>query len=167
MKRVIGILLILVSCQSVEKAPAPDQLIPKDKMVAILTDIAFVKGAKGAYKKRIEEKKVNLETYVFQKHGIDSATFAQNNKWYANELEEYQELFSQVKENLSKEKTKYQKLKKAEDSIKKIEDSIKKAKGLKVDPDLRKLETEMMFEDEIRKQKLKNKFKKNLKKPLQ
>lgn len=143
----IIVLLVVCSCQSVEKAPKPNRLIKKDQMIEILTDIAFVKATKGGYKKKLQQKNINLEDYVLEKHGVDSVTFAENNKWYANQLDEYHDIFSAVKANIQKEKTKYEKLKREEDSIKKIQDSIKRAKKDKVDKDLDSIENEEMEED--------------------
>ncbi|MDH7446019.1 DUF4296 domain-containing protein [Aquimarina sp. 2201CG14-23] len=123
--------LMMYSCQSLEEQPKPKQLIEEGKMIEILTDIAFVKAAKGSYKKVFDIEKLNPETYILEKHGIDSLVFADNNRWYTSQLEKYKEIFDSVKNNLEGSKIRFEKLKKEEDSIRKIEDSIKKTKGIK------------------------------------
>jgi len=153
------IILLIFSCQNLDKPSKPENLIPEDKMIQLLTDIAFIKAAKGSYKKVFDIEKINPETYILKKHGIDSIVFAENNKWYANQIEEYEKIFNKVKSNLEKSKTKFEKLKKEEDSIKKIEDSIKRAKKdlkdekMLPDDDLHELELthEELMEEEIKK----------------
>ncbi len=122
------VFLVFISCQSVDKIAEPKIVIEEDRMVEILTDIAFVKAAKSSNRKVFEEKKINPEAYILKKYGIDSIVFAENNAWYSGQLEKYEAIFIRVKANLDKEKIKYEKLKKEEDSIKKVEDSIKKIK---------------------------------------
>lgn len=125
------LVLIIFSCQKLNKSPKPEQLIAKDKMVEILTDIAFVKAAKGSYKKVFDIEKINAEAYILEKHGIDSLVFSENNNWYTGQLETYEEIFNKVKKNLEVSKTKFEKLKKKEDSIKKVKDSIRRAEKAK------------------------------------
>ena len=123
----VGIFLVFFACQSIEKAPAPKVLIGEDRMVEILTDIAFVKAAKTSYRFTFEEKNINPESFILNKYKIDSIVFAENNAWYSDQIEKYETIITRVKENLDKEKIKYEKIKKEEDSIQKIQDSIKKA----------------------------------------
>ncbi len=122
------LLMLLFACQTINEAEKPKVLIEEDRMVEILTDIAFVKAAKSSNRKVFEQKKINPETYILKKHGIDSIVFAENNEWYADQLEKYEEIFQKVKSNLEKSRDFHEKLKKEEDSIKKIEDSIAKSK---------------------------------------
>ncbi|MGY3792116.1 DUF4296 domain-containing protein [Aquimarina sp. 433] len=129
-----ALLLILVgfSCQNLDKIDKPENFIEEDKMIEILTDIAFVKAAKGSYKKVFDIEKINPELYILEKHGVDSLVFAENNRWYMSQLDDYEEVFKKVKKNIEVSKIKFEKLKKEEDSLKKIEDSIRRLKkGLK------------------------------------
>jgi len=158
--------VIIFSCQKINKSPKPEPLIPKDKMVEILTDIAFVKAAKGSYKKVFDIEKINAEAYILEKHGVDSLVFSENNSWYTGQLEAYEEIFKKVKKNLEVSKIKFEKLKKEEDSIKKVKDSIRRAKKKKnkektetVDP--AKLE---LIEDELIEEDIENAIKKRSKK---
>ncbi len=131
----ILILVAVFSCQSLDKPPKPEVFLEEDKMVEILSDIAFVKAAKTSFRKVLEIEKINPEAYILKKHKIDSTVFAQNNIWYASQLEEYEKIFTRVKSNLEASKNKYENIKKEEDSIKKIQDSIKKAKDTLDTPD--------------------------------
>ncbi len=136
------ILLAVISCQSLEKAPIPDTFLDEDRMVEILTDIAFVRAGKTTNKKIFENESINPEEYILKKHGIDSTVFAQNNAWYSDNLDTYAAIFTRVKANLNKDKVYFERLKEKEDSletirdsIKKVDDSIKKAKGSLSDKD--------------------------------
>ncbi len=126
------IVIVFFACQNIDELSKPKKLIEEDHMVEILTDIAFIKAAKGSYKKVFDDKKINLEAYILEKHGVDSLQFSENNRWYTGQMEKYKDLFTKVKSNLETSKVKYEKLKKVEDSIKKIEDSIKLSKGIKL-----------------------------------
>ena len=152
---------LLLACQSIDKAPEPKTLIKEDRMVEILTDIAFVKAAKSSQRKVFEENKINPEAYILEKYHIDSIVFAENNTWYASQLETYSAIFAKVKANLDIAKIKYEKLKKEEDSIKKVQDSLKKVKdsmSLKKDP----VSKEVQIAEDI--EKAKNKRFKSLSK---
>lgn len=125
----IPIILITIgmySCQSVEKIAIPDPLLSEDEMVDIIVDIAILKAAKGIYKKKLEKKYFNLESYIYEKHCIDSLIFSENNKWRAKNLEGYQRIFSRSKKILLKEKELYTRLKAEEDSIKRLKRSKRK-----------------------------------------
>ncbi|PKV48360.1 uncharacterized protein DUF4296 [Aquimarina sp. MAR_2010_214] len=132
-----AVFLSFISCQSVNKPSKPETFIEEDRMVEILTDIAFVKAAKSSNRKTFEEKSINPEAFILKKHGIDSIVFTENNIWYSDQIEKYKGIITRVKANLDKEATKYEKLKKEEDSIKKIKDSIARHKDtLKIEEEL-------------------------------
>ncbi|WP_281989817.1 DUF4296 domain-containing protein [Aquimarina aggregata] len=149
-KRHICFVMILVAlaCQSIDKIEQPKILLGEDQMVEVLTDIAFVKAAKGSYKRFLEENKMNPETYILQKHNIDSIVFEENNIWYSGQLDTYEKIFTRVKANLEESKNKYEKIRKEEDSIKKIQDSINKVKDTLTD------KKELLKDDESMHQEL-------------
>ncbi|GAA0712767.1 hypothetical protein GCM10009430_03540 [Aquimarina litoralis] len=122
-------MLIAFSCQNLDKIDKPENFIEEEKMIEILTDIAFVKAAKGSYKKVFDIEKINPELYILEKHGIDSLVFVENNRWYISQLDGYEKIFNKVKKNIEVSKIKFEKLKKEEDSIKRIKDSLEKVKN--------------------------------------
>ena len=160
---IILLIIIAIGCQSVEKAPEPSQIIDKERMVEMLTDIAVLKAAKGSYRRVLEEHDVNPEEFILKKYGIDSVTFAENNAWYASQLKEYEKIFNEVKDNLSASKEEYEKRRNAEDSIQQVEDSIKIAKGLEIKEKPKLLPKEMdeeLINEEVEEAK-KKRFSKN------
>jgi hypothetical protein len=93
----VGLLLLLFSCNdTIEK---PNNLIEKDKMVDILYDISLLEAIKSQnINGGISNK--NANAYLYQKYKIDSVQFAQSNKYYAADVEEYKKMFEEVKTRL-------------------------------------------------------------------
>lgn len=125
----IAILFVLFACQSVDQPKVPENLIERQKMINILTDIAFVKAAKSAHKKVFEKENIDPEAYILQKYDIDSLTFTENSNWYVSQLKEYDEIFRKVKDTLKYRKDLVERVKKEKDSLQKIHDSIQKLKN--------------------------------------
>ena len=105
----IWIILIVFSCKnnSAIKPEKPDNLIPEDKMVNVLYDMALISAAKGANKKLLENNGIFPETYIYTKHGIDSLQFAKSNAYYAHDLDTYEDMYARVKSRLEKDKQQY------------------------------------------------------------
>ncbi len=122
------VFLLCICCQSLDKPVPPQKLIPEDRMVEILTDMAFIMAAKNSERKFFEEKNINPESIILKKYGIDSAMFTQNNIWYSNHIDSYKAIITKVQTNLSEKQDLYEKLKIKEDSIQAIKDSIQKRK---------------------------------------
>lgn len=121
------LLLLLVSgCQDVQKTPKPENLIPKDKMVDVITEISLLHGARSYNKNLLEEKGVDPTRYIYEKYNIDSLQFARSNDYYAEHVKEYQDIYSEVKERLESLKVEYDSIRDREerrrDSIKELEE---------------------------------------------
>ncbi|HET8854300.1 MAG TPA: DUF4296 domain-containing protein [Salinimicrobium sp.] len=121
----ISVFLILVSCQDIEEMEKPEQLIPEEKMVEILTDLSIISSASLIYSRKIDAKiGVAPVDSMYKKYGIDSVQFAKSSKYYAENYLVYERIYDSVKSNLERLKIKYELLK--EKQIK--EDSIKAAR---------------------------------------
>ncbi|MCJ7757357.1 MAG: DUF4296 domain-containing protein, partial [Gillisia sp.] len=94
--------VLLVSCQNVEEIKKPDSLIPEQKMVKVLTDLAILYSAKNYNKKILEETGLPLKTYLYEKHQIDSLQLAQSTEYYAKNYTQFKKIYNQVKLNLDK-----------------------------------------------------------------
>ena len=136
----ILISLFVLSCNNIDRPKKPDNLISKNKMIDIITDINLVTAAKGIDKKLLEKKGLNQQSYIYQKYDIDSISFAESNNYYAYDVKEYEDIYLKVQQRLEKQKQEFkaieEKEKKEKDSIrlskKKERDSIKKSKNSKV-----------------------------------
>ena len=92
-------LLTLFSCTSKTILEKPKDLIPKDTMVLLLTDLYIAKTA--FHEKNLNnERKVNYTPLVYKKFKIDSARFIKSNFYYTSKLDEYDLIFNEVKEKL-------------------------------------------------------------------
>jgi DNA replication initiation complex subunit (GINS family) len=66
--------------------------------------MSILTASKGVNKKLLEENGILPEDFIYEKHGIDSAQFALSNEFYAYNLEDYKEIFDDVKNRLAEEK---------------------------------------------------------------
>ena len=103
MKKVLGVLtafILLASCQDIDRTPKPDNLIPEDKMVEVLTELSILHGARSYNKSLMEAKGINAYPYLTNKFGIDSVQLVQSNNYYAQNYKEYERIYDRVKERL-------------------------------------------------------------------
>ncbi len=128
---IIIISIFIFSCTSNTILKKPENLMSKDKMVDVLTDM-FIASSAENIKNLDLKRKVNYYPLVFEKHKIDSALFQESNYYYTSKVDEYDEILNKVEERL-KELTKlYEYEKKIEDSILKAEQKLQpKLKDLK------------------------------------
>ncbi|NQY06954.1 MAG: DUF4296 domain-containing protein [Flavobacteriaceae bacterium] len=124
----IIIIALFFSCQKLENVEKPRQLIKKEQMVEILSDLAIYSASKSQDRKLVESKNVDIHLFLSNKYNIDTTTLKQNIDYYASDLETYMQMQEQVKAFLEKEKKKYDRINvKEERERKKKLDSLKKA----------------------------------------
>ena len=107
MKKIILLFCIALpffSCQqsAIEK---PEKLVEKDVMVDILYDLSLLEAIK-TQNVSDSDNIVNISQYIYKKYKIDSTQFAQNNKYYASNVEEYKKMYDKVKARLDSENKK-------------------------------------------------------------
>jgi hypothetical protein len=130
----------LLSCDTVVKTP--DNLIDKNKMVAIMTEIQLAESAIGlqplSHAQAIT-RFTKYETDIFKKYQTDSTTYFSSYKYYAAQGKVLQYMYSIVTDSIIMQKDraeKYARLDSAKrgdslkiilmDSIAKINDSVQK-----------------------------------------
>ncbi|MCC8360966.1 DUF4296 domain-containing protein [Salinimicrobium sediminilitoris] len=126
MKKLLGVLtalILLASCQDIDRTPKPDNLIPEDKMVEVLTELSILHGARSYNKSLMEEKGINAYPYLTNKFGIDSVQLVQSNNYYAENYKEYQMIYDRVKERLEILMEQYDSIREVE---KKKKDSLRR-----------------------------------------
>lgn len=110
MKQLIYIFLISLfaaSCTSKTIYKKPDNLIGKEKMIDIWTDIYVARGARTVQTKDLR-KNINYLPLVFEKYKIDSAQLSESNFYYTSKIDEYQKMFEEVKKRLEDRMEVYQ-----------------------------------------------------------
>ena len=119
--------LFLINCTSNTIIKKPDNLISKDEMVNILTDLFLANGGKNI--KNINSKRnVNYYPLVYEKYHIDSTQLKESNFYYTSKIDEYDKILKRVDDRLKKLRDQFEIERKLEDSLKKVKrDSIKLA----------------------------------------
>src|SRR5690606_2823410 len=95
-------LCMLVSCNEkiVEK---PKNLIPQEKMVAILYDISLLNAARSINESILIEHDVEPMAYIYNKYKIDSLQLVKSDTYYASLPTVYETIYTQIKDRLAKE----------------------------------------------------------------
>jgi hypothetical protein len=122
MKKVFIVLLIVLSasCTSNTILEKPKDLIPKDTMVMLITDLFIAKSAIGE-KNLNNHRKVNYLPLVYNKYKIDSVRFKSSNFYYMSVFEEYNLIYKEVEKVLKvKKDTLEKRLRKDPSDIKNI-----------------------------------------------
>jgi hypothetical protein len=118
-------LLLLFSCAEklIEK---PDNLIPRDKMVLILKEMAIVNAAKGTNLGKLKDNGIDPTTFIFEKYEIDSARFVDSDRYYASLPLVYESLYKEVESSLENQREQVEADKKLNDSLNLLKKTLKK-----------------------------------------
>ena len=117
----LSVIIVASACHDLDKPKKPDNLISKEKMVDILIDAKLIASATSINRKIMEDHGVDLNTYVYTKHHIDSLQFALSNDYYAFHIKDYEKIYMKVKDSLEVLEVKF----KEEVEKIRIEDSLK------------------------------------------
>ena len=123
----VGFLALLVSCTSNTIYKKPDNLIPREQMVDLLTDM-FIARAAHNIKNKDDKQKINYMPLVYEKYKIDSLRFIDSNLYYMSRVDEYEAIYKEVEARLTAKHTTIKKANKRKDSLNKA--LIKKGKML-------------------------------------
>lgn len=116
------IIITLVSCTSNTIFKKPKNLIKKDIMTNIITDMLLANGAENV-KNLQEEREINYYPLVYEKYGIDSLRFKESAYYYISTIDDYTEILKKVELKLDKTiKTLQQQEVKEKDSLERIEE---------------------------------------------
>lgn len=96
----IFFMIYFISCQDVQKPEIPTNLISKEDMVGILTDVYVSNAARNVNNKLLRNKNIKLDSVIFIKYKVDSLQFALSNDYYSSNLDIYRELLIKVQEKL-------------------------------------------------------------------
>ena len=113
--------IMVLSCNEnlVEK---PDNLIPEDKMVVVLMDLAIVNAAKSTDISVLHDNDIEPMAYVFKKHDIDSLQFVESDNYYASLPKgAYERIYKEVTSKLEKKSKSIEKAREVKDSLARME----------------------------------------------
>lgn len=113
---IIASFILFVSCTGNTIYKKPKDLIPRDSMVLLLTDMHIAAAARQT-KNKFNGKDVNYMYLIYEKYKIDSTRFENSNTYYTSMIDNYDKLLNEVKQNLQQKGVDIQKEINASDSI--------------------------------------------------
>lgn len=116
---VLGFLMLLACAEKV--VDKPKNLIPKDKMIDILHDLALLNATRTTIGARMDDIGIETMEFLYDRYQIDSLQFAQSDLYYASMPLEYQAIYTAVEARLD------ERVKIIEEAAEKRSDSIRKA----------------------------------------
>lgn len=149
----LAVFLMFAACTSNTIYEKPKNLIPKDSMVALLTDMYIASSAKNQKNKFLKREK-NYVTLVYEKYKIDSLRFDTSNAYYTSKIEDYTDMLKEVKSKIDSMYDTYEYEFSIQDSIEKAKkDSIngvdKKAEVLNKEISKKLLEKNTSLKDSL------------------
>jgi hypothetical protein len=103
---VIFIAAAIFGCTSNTILKKPDDLISKEQMVDLLTEMYIAVSAENII--NINDKRnINYFQLIYDKYQIDSAQFKRSSFYYSSKIDEYDNILEQVEKNIKDLNTKY------------------------------------------------------------
>ena len=118
-------LLFMASCTSNTILKEPDNLIPKEKMVDLLTDMYLANAAFSVKNKNLK-RKIDYVPLVYEKYQIDSLRFHTSNLFYMSRIDDYELIYKEVELRLKEMNKKAEAAKQREDSLNLKKKELKK-----------------------------------------
>ncbi|AZQ42892.1 DUF4296 domain-containing protein [Nonlabens ponticola] len=102
MRNLVVILFIFLttSCTDIQTAEKPDDFYGDQKMADILTDLYLIDGSMSNNRSAFTKLKTLPTDYIYDKYNTDSVTYRENFLYYADRVEEYQQVLEIVEQNL-------------------------------------------------------------------
>lgn len=124
---VIFILLVFGSCQDVQLAQKPNNLLSPEEMENVLTDMVLLDAMISVNNFRIDKHKIDVRNFVFYKYEIDSLTLSKNIEYYNEQYEVNTEIYKNVKTKIEELKLRVENDKKLQDSIERVKKEVKRS----------------------------------------
>lgn len=139
---IVIIALIFSGCQDVKYPDPPENLLPKEKFAQILADayLGNASRSRSVNNRILRSKGIQLDSLLYNKHQVDSLTFAESNAYYASNLDLYTEIILDVEKILTEKKARIDSLSKPKtEKVNKKKDStsyssFQKPEGQLADP---------------------------------
>lgn len=117
--------IFLGACTSNTIIKKPKNLIPKDQMVDLLTDMYLANA--GDNIKNIDLKRnINYFPIIFEKYQIDTTRFKESNYYYTSRIDDYDEILAKIDTRLKALKKQFEIENKLNDSLNRLKrDSLR------------------------------------------
>lgn len=133
----LTVVVLLFSCQDIREVEKPNDLIPEQKMVEVLTDLSLINSAKNYNRRMLEGTGLRPNEFLYEKHNIDSLQLVRSTEYYANNPDQLERIYKEIQENLEEMQDKLEIIREEEERVK---DSLmlleKGYDSLKVDPEV-------------------------------
>lgn len=96
--------IALASCRQGNVIDKPENLLEEDEMVNVMYDLSLLQAIQVQNPDALREKDVSPQAYIFRKYDIDSTTLAQNQKYYASRIEQYEKMQQKVADKIKEQK---------------------------------------------------------------
>jgi len=132
----ISIVILISSCGE-KLMEEPENLVPKEKMIEILADMAVANSAKSTNIGLLRDNDIDPTEYVFKKHGLDSLRFVESDRYYASLPAEYEAIYTEVELRLERQKKILEDAKILSDSLRRIEIESRRTQKDSLKPDIK------------------------------
>ncbi len=97
MKKVIYLCFVLAifACNS-NPVKEPKVLLDEETMENILFDVAVLQAAKANSPDVLQANNIDSKDFIYKKYKIDSATYHQNNRYYAGDVRRHKHMHKRV-----------------------------------------------------------------------
>lgn len=109
--------MLLLGCQDIQRPEKPENLIPEETMVSLLSEIYLGNAARSINNKHIRERGIKLDSFLFAKYKVDSLQFVKSNEYYAANVDTYNSIIGKVTRYLEHAKNEENDKRLAQDSI--------------------------------------------------
>jgi len=108
--------LLITSCTSNTIVKKPENLIPKDQMVELITEMMIASGGENIRNLQ-GNRNENYFPLIYEKYHIDSNRFKNSNTYYTSRIDDYEEILNKVQERLDVMRKKYEEERFRNDSL--------------------------------------------------
>lgn len=97
MKKAIYLCIVLaVFACSENPVKKPKVLLDEETMENILFDVAVLQATKANSPELLEANTIDSKDFIYKKYKIDSATYHQNNRYYAGDVKKHKHMHKRV-----------------------------------------------------------------------
>jgi len=130
-----------MNCTSNTILEKPKDLIPKEQMVDLITDLFLANEAKSIKNENLE-RNINYSPLIYEKYKIDSLRFKESNLYYTSKIDEYNDILNEVDKRLKTLLEEFEASITEKDSIDSIDKSLRDFKNKRPNNTSEKVELE-------------------------
>lgn len=97
MKKVIYLVVVLsIFACSENPVKKPKVLLDEETMENILFDVALLQATKANSPEALKANNIETKDFIYKKYKIDSATYHQNNRYYAGDVRKHKHMHKRI-----------------------------------------------------------------------